>query len=197
VFSGNSAVPKGTIESWIARVGRYIGAMGPANPWSPNWRPDPTGRRLTAIRSSRRGAFWAGLLLWPLVLLATLTTPMPPMPEDQVVDLRQLILVAALSWPGLALLGAGLAPTAIGSRTDAVVAGVALGIGAPVAAITSSLIGVAIIAAVYTTGAFTGTALGLTIRLGVLGAVRWAPLIVVAVAVWLFVIRRRGLLTTS
>jgi hypothetical protein len=23
-----------------------FGAMGPGNPWSPNWRPDPTGRRL-------------------------------------------------------------------------------------------------------------------------------------------------------
>ncbi len=162
--------------------------MGPANPWSPNWRPDPTGRRLTAIRSSRRGAFWAGLLLWPLVLLATLTTPTP---TDQV-DLRAMVLIAALSWPGLALLGAGLAPTAIGSRTDAVVAAVALGIGAPIAAITSMLIGVAIIAAVSTTGAFTGTALGLTIRLGVLGALRWAPLVAIAVAIWLYLIRRRG-----
>jgi hypothetical protein len=165
--------------------------MGPANPWSPNWRPDPTGRRLVAIRSSRRGAFWAGLLLWPLVLLATLTTPVP---EDQIVDLRQLVLVAALSWPGLALLGAGLAPTAIGSRTDAFVAGIALGVGAPVAAITSALIAVAIVAVISSTGAGTGAALGLTIRVGVLGAMRWAPLVAVAVAAWLYVIRRRGVL---
>ena len=122
------------------------------------------------------------------MLLATLTTPSP---TDQV-DLRAMVLIAALSWPGLALLGAGLAPTAIGSRTDAVVAAVALGIGAPIAAITSMLIGVAIIAAVSTTGAFTGTALGLTIRLGVLGALRWAPLVAIAVAIWLYLIRRRG-----
>jgi hypothetical protein len=165
--------------------------MGPANPWSPNWRPDPTGRRLVAIRSSRRGAFWAGLLLWPLVLLATLTTPMP---GDQTVDLRALVLVAAFSWPGLALLGAGLAPAAIGSRTDAIATAIAMGIGAPIAAIASALIAVAIIAVVSTTGAQTGAVLGLTIRLGVLGAMRWAPLVGVAVVAWLYMIRRRGML---
>ena len=162
--------------------------MGPANPWSPNWRPDPSGRRIIAIRSSRRGAFWAGLLLWPLVPLATLTTPVP---ADQDIDLRALVLVAALSWPGLALLGAGLAPTATGSRADAFVAGVALGIGAPVAAITSALIAVAIVAVIYSTGATTGAALGLTIRLGVLGAMRFAPLIALAVTVWIWLVRGR------
>jgi hypothetical protein len=162
--------------------------MGPANPWSPNWRPDPSGRRIIAIRSSRRGAFWAGLLLWPLVLIAVLTTPVP---ADQTVDYRALVLVAAMSWPGLALLGAGLAPTATGSRADAFVAGVALGIGAPVAAITSALIAVAIVAVVSSTGAATGAALGLTIRLGVLGAMRFAPLVVVAVAAWIWVVRGR------
>jgi hypothetical protein len=162
--------------------------MGPANPWSPNWRPDPSGRRIIAIRSSRRGAFWAGLLLWPLVLLATITTPMPP---DQDVDLRELILVASLSWPGLALLGAGLAPTATGTRTDAFVAGVALGVGAPVAAITSALIAVAIILVVSSTGAATGAALGLTIRLGVMGALRFAPLVAVAVVAWIWLVRGR------
>jgi hypothetical protein len=167
--------------------------MGPANPWSPNWRPDPTGRRLTAIRSSRRGAFWAGLLLWPLVLLAVLTTPIP---QQYVVDGRTMIFVAALSWPGLALLGAVLAPSAIGSRTDAIATAIAMGIGAPLAAITSFLIAVAIVAAITTTGAQTGTVLGLTIRLGVLGAMRWAPFVALAVAAWLLVVRRRGLLAT-
>jgi hypothetical protein len=168
--------------------------MGPANPWSPNWRPDPTGHRLIAIRSSRRGAFWAGLLLWPLVLLATLTTPIP---QQYVVDSRTMIFVAALSWPGLALLGAVLAPSAIGSRTDAIATAIAMGIGAPLAAITSFLIAVAIVAVITTTGAQTGTVLGLTIRLGVLGAMRWAPFVAIAVAVWLFVVRRRGLLATT
>ena len=161
--------------------------MGPANPWSPNWRPDPTGRRLVAIRSSRRGAFWAGLLLWPLVLLAMLTTPGA---TDQA-DLRQIVMAAAFTWPGLALLGAGLAPAAIGSRIDAVVAGIALGIGAPIAAITSTLIGVAIIYLVYGTSASAGEALGTTIRLGVLGAMRLAPLVAIAVTIWICIVRQR------
>jgi hypothetical protein len=162
--------------------------MGPANPWSPNWRPDPTGRRLIAIRSSRRGAFWAGLLLWPVVLVATITTPGA---TDPSIDLRAVVLVAALSWPGLALLGAGLAPAAIGSRIDAVIAGIALGIGAPIAAITSTLIGVAIIYLVYGTSASAGEALGTMIRLGVLGAVRLAPLVAVAATIWILIVRRR------
>lgn len=161
--------------------------MGPANPWSPNWRPDPTGRRLIAIRSSRRGALWAGVLLWPLVLLAAFTTP----GAMDLPDVRQIVLIAALSWPGLALLGAGLAPAALGSRIDAIVAGIALGIGAPIAAITSILIGIAIIALVSSTGAGTGAALGLTIRLGVLGAIRFAPLVAIAVTIWIFVVRQR------
>ncbi|HEV8280776.1 MAG TPA: hypothetical protein VGQ02_02870 [Candidatus Limnocylindrales bacterium] len=161
--------------------------MGPANPWSPNWRPDPTGRRLIAIRSSRRGALWAGVLLWPLVLLAAFTTP----GAMDLPDVRQIVLIAALSWPGLALLGAGLAPAALGSRIDAIVAGIALGIGAPIAAITSILIGIAIIALVSSTGAGTGAALGLTIRLGVLGAIRFAPLVAIAVTIWIVVVRQR------
>jgi hypothetical protein len=168
--------------------------MGPANPWSPNWRPDPTGRRLVAIRSSRRGAFWAALLLWPLVLIAVLTTQVPP---ELSVDPRAMVLVAAISWPGLAILGAALAPTAIGTKTDAFVAAVALGIGAPVAAITSALIAVAIIFVISTTGEATGAALGLTVRLGVLGAMRFAPLVAIAVAAWLVVVRSRRILLTG
>jgi hypothetical protein len=161
--------------------------MGPANPWSPNWRPDPTGRRLIAIRSSRRGALWAGVLLWPLVLLAAVTTP----GAMELPDVRQVVLIAALSWPGLALLGAGLAPAVLGSRIDAVVAGLALGIGAPIAAITSTLIGVAIAAPLYSTDATLGEAIGLTIRLGVLGAIRFAPLVALAVTIWIIVVRQR------
>ena len=98
--------------------------------------------------------------------------------------------MAALSWPGLALLGAGLAPAALGSRIDATVAGIALALGAPIAAIMSTLIGVAIIASISSTGAGVGEALGMTIRLGVLGALRWAPLLVLVVVVWLVVVRK-------
>jgi hypothetical protein len=110
-------------------------------------------------------------------------------------DVRQVVLIAALSWPGLALLGAGLAPAVLGSRVDAVVAGIALGIGAPVAAISSTLIGVAIFVAiaapVYSMDTTVGEAIGLTIRLGVLGAIRYAPLVAIAVTIWILVVRQR------
>jgi hypothetical protein len=148
--------------------------MGPANPWSPNWRPDPTGQRAVLIRSSRRGAFWAGLLLFPLVLLAAITTPGVPTELEP----RHILAVAALTWPGLALLGAGLAPAATGSRVDAAIAGVA-----------SMLISVAIIAALYDSNG-VGAAVGTTIRLGVTGGLRFAPLVALAVIVWLLLVRR-------
>jgi hypothetical protein len=141
-----------------------------------------------AIRSSRRGALWAGLLLWPLTLLATLTTPGV---LDQP-DLRPVILIAVLAWPGLALLGAGLAPAALGSRVDAVAAGLALAIGAPIAAMLSTLISVTIVVGLLSPelDMGVGEALGTTIRLGVLGAVRLAPLVAAAVVVWVFAVRQ-------
>jgi hypothetical protein len=160
--------------------------MGPANPWSPNWRPDPTGQRAASIRSSRRGAFWAGLLLWPLVPLAAVTTPGVPTELEP----RHLLAVAALTWPGLALLGAGLAPAAVGSRIDALIAGVALGIGAPLAAIASMLITVVPLAALFETDGGVGAAVGTTIRLSVLGGLRFAPLVALAVVLWLLLVRR-------
>jgi hypothetical protein len=90
------------------------------------------------------------------------------------------------------LLGAGLAPAAVGSRIDAVVAGVALAIGAPIAAITSTLISVAIVVGLLSQdlGLGVGDALGTTIRLGVLGAVRLAPLVATAVVIWVFAVRQ-------
>jgi hypothetical protein len=159
--------------------------MGPANPWSPDWRPDPTGRRLVAIRAARWGALLAALLLWPLTLLATLTTPGA---SDQPVAWS--VLIAALSWPGLALLGAGLAPAAVGSRIDAVVAGIALAVGAPVAAVTSTVIGAVIVLALSSEGGQAGEAAGIAIRLGVQGAVRLAPLLAVATIIWVLTVRR-------
>jgi hypothetical protein len=128
------------------------------------------------------------LLLWPLVLLASLTTP----GVIDRADPRQIVLIAALSWPGLGLLGAGLAPAALGSRIDAVVAGIALGIGAPIAAIASTMISVAILVGLLSQdlGVGVGEAIGTTIQLGVLGAVRFAPLVAAAVVVWVFAVRQ-------
>lgn len=158
--------------------------MGSANPWSPDWRPDPTGHRAVLVRASRRGALFAALLLWPLALLATVTSP----GVDPALAAWP-VLAATLTWPGLALLGAGLAPTAVGSRTDATVAGAALAIGAPVAAVTSIVIGAAIVA-LYPGTVGVGEAVGIAIRLGVLGAIRVAPLLAVAAVAWVVLVRR-------
>lgn len=159
--------------------------MSVANPWSPDWRPDPTGRRAMMIRASRRGSLLAALLLWPLALLATLTSPGR---RDE--QLLSAILLAGLTWPGLALLGAGLAPATLGSRIDAAVAGLALGIGAPVAAVTSTLIGLIIVVSFTSPGGRVGEAAGAMIRLGVQGATRWAPLVALAAIVWVLLVRR-------
>jgi hypothetical protein len=166
--------------------------MGPGNPWSPDWRPDPTGGRAAAIRSSRRGALLAVLLLWPIALVATITSP----GSSDTMVLRATLL-AALAWPGLALLGAGLAPATLGSRVDAAAAGLALGIGAPIAAVLSTVIGVAVVVAFSGVSARMGEAVGLTIRLGVLGAIRFAPLVALAVVVWVLLVRRAGTTATG
>ena len=105
-------------------------------------------------------------------------------------------LLAALAWPGLALLGAGLAPATLGSRVDAAAAGLALGIGAPNAAVLSTVIGVAVVVAFSGVSARMGEAVGLTIRLGVLGAIRFAPLVALAVVAWVLLVRRAGTTAT-
>ncbi len=150
--------------------------MGPDNPWSPNWRPDETGRRLTMIRAARRGALLAAIVYLPLGALA---------PMDDKVPRDIAMIVVALGLPGVALLGAGLAPTTIGSRIDAVVAGVAFGLGGPVAAVTSLVIGA------FVFGALLGADLaGPVLRAGESAAVAIAPLVAVGAAVWVVTVRR-------
>ena len=46
--------------------------MGPANPWSPNWQPDPSGGRLLRIRAARRGALLAAAIYLPVATVAAL-----------------------------------------------------------------------------------------------------------------------------
>jgi hypothetical protein len=159
--------------------------MGPVDPWSPNWRPDPSGRRLAMIRASRRGALLAGLVLWPLIWLAILTSRI-----DDTWTIPAAILVPAFSWPALALLGAGLGPAALGSKVDGVVAGLALAIGAPVAAVTSTAIGSFILAAVLTSSSRAAETFGLTVRTGVLEAIRMAPWLAAAAVIWVIAVRR-------
>ena len=152
--------------------------MGPNNPWSPNWRPDPTGGRLAAIRVAKRGALLAGALYVVVGVIALLDDDVP----------REAVAVAvAMGLPGVALLGAGLAPAALGSTIDGVAVGLALAIGAPVAAVTSLLIGGFIL------GAAIGNDLtGPILRAGVSTAMGVAPIVALAAASWVIVVRRIG-----
>ncbi len=109
-------------------------------PWDPNWRPDPTGRRLAGMHAARRGAFAAAAIFGSLVVIASVVPP-PLVASVPQMDLPAGIVIALFSMPGLALLGAGLTSAALGSRSSAISAGVAIGIGSPVAAVTSAMIG--------------------------------------------------------
>jgi hypothetical protein len=100
------------------------------------------------------------------------------------------IAVALMATPALALLGAGLAPTAVGSRIDAFAVGVALAIGAPVAAALSTGIAVFVVVATSNLTDLTGPAVGEVIRMGVAAAMRVSPLLAVAAALWVIAIRQ-------
>ena len=114
--------------------------MGPSNPWSPNWRPDPTGIRLLTIRVARRGAFLAAGIYLPIAILAAFlaATPLTVLPSAFTTPIATIAVLSGVA--GVALLGAGLGPAALGSRIDAFVVGIAMAIGAPVAATASFVI---------------------------------------------------------
>lgn len=151
--------------------------MGPNNPWSPAWRPDPTGNRLAAIRAARRGAVLAGIAYLPIGAAALVPGPL-------VGEVALMALVVGL--PGVALLGAGLAPATLGSPIDAAVVGIAFAIGAPVAAVTSIVIG-AFLLGVLAAG---GTDLaGPILRGGVSGALGVAPLVGLGATCWVCIVR--------
>ena len=97
--------------------------------------------------------------------------------------------IALMAIPALALLGAGLAPTAVGSRIDAVVVGVALAIGAPVAAALSTAIAVFFVVALSDLTELTGAAVGGVVRMGVASALRVSPLLAVVAILWVIVVR--------
>ena len=156
----------------------YAGPMGPDDPWSPAWRPDRDDSRLRRILLARRGAAMAGLLWVPVSLAATWQSGLRP---------ELLVLIVVVGSAGVALLGAGLAPAAVGSLVDAAVVGVAMAIGAPVAAVTSMVIaGVIVDAALERIDDLPG----MILRRGVLAAIGVAPLVVLAVAGWLWSVRR-------
>jgi hypothetical protein len=159
--------------------------MGPANPWSPNWRPDPSGRRLAEIRTARRSAALAAVLLGGVTVIAAMGAP-----ESSGRPPSVPIAVALMAIPAFGLLGAGLGPTAVGSRIDAFVAAFALALGAPVAAALSTAIAVLVVLAPTDLTDQTGMAVGGVIRMGVIAASRVAPLLAIAAAVWVVSVRR-------
>lgn len=159
------------------------------DPRSPSWRPDPTGQRLAMIQQARRGGLVAAMLFAPVGLVGLATLPA----IDALGRPGAMALVCLAALAGVALLGAGLAPAAIGSRIDGLVVGVALGIGVPVAAVTSVVIGT-FLAGSSLDGFDHGARLaGEVLRGGVGGALRMAPLIGVASAAWVIAVRRLAL----
>ena len=166
-------------------------------PWDPNWRPDPTGRRLEAIRVARRGAIAAAVIFGALEVLATVVA-IPAGSRLAPIALLVGVTVALDSLPALALLGAGLTSAALGTPSSAASAGLAMGVGVPVAAVTSAMIGAFIVAGVLGSsngGTASGHAdgadlAGVVLRVGVTAAVRIAPLIALASIAWVLFVRR-------
>lgn len=153
----------------------------------PNWRPDASGRRLATIRIARRGALLAATLFAPIGLFATSFLPTIE-PTGAPVGTVAIAGLAGLA--GVALLGAGLAPAALGSRIDAAAVGIALAVGVPVAAVTSALIG-AFMSGSLLGGFDEGADLaGRMLRAGMTDAIRTAPLVALAASTWVLVVRR-------
>jgi len=158
------------------------------SPSHPQWVPDPTGQRIAMIRASRRGAIFAAVIFAPVVWAATAITP----PEGLGAPDGAGVWAFVMSLPALALLGAALTPAALGSRTSAASAGLALGVGVPVAAVISAMIGVYLVVAFLKGFDPAGMAAGLVLRDGVTAAVRVSPLIAIASTLWVVVVRRRA-----
>ncbi len=104
-----------------------------------------------------------------------------------------------MALPGLALLGAALTPAALGSRGSAASAGLAIGVGAPLFAVVSAMVGTfiatSLVVAIYgdagTDPLGQGADMaGVVLRDGVIAAVRFSPLIVLASIAWVVLVRR-------
>jgi len=160
--------------------------MGPSNPWSPHWRPDPTGGRLLSIHAARRGAFLAAAIYLPIatVAAALARSPFSGLPAELAAPIAMMAILSGVA--GIALLGAGLAPAALGSRIDAAVVGIAIAVGGPVAATASFVIWgwlmdswlvAQVVAAQF-------------LRAGVTAAMQVAPLVALGAAAWVVILRR-------
>ena len=160
--------------------------MGPSNPWSANWQPDPSGGRLFRIRAARRGAFLAAAIYLPIAIVAAAfaATPLATLPMEVTAPIAMVAVLSGVA--GVALLGAGLAPAALGSKIDAAVVGVAIAIGGPVAATASFVIWGWVIDSwsgeVDVAASF--------LRAGVTAATQVAPLVALGAAAWVVILRR-------
>lgn len=162
--------------------------LGPANPWSHNWRPDPSGRRLATIRMARRGGLLAAVLFAPVGGAGMALLPA----IDPLVGTPASVLAGLAALAGVGLLGAGLAPAAVGSRVDGLAVGIALAVGVPVAAVTSAMIGTWLAGSALDGFDAGGRLAGQVLRSGVNGAVSLAPLIGLASGAWVVLVRRWG-----
>ena len=140
------------------------------------------------IRMARRGALLAAVLFAPVGAVGMATLP----PIDPIVSPVASTLAGLAGLAGVGLLGAGLAPAAVGSRIDGLAVGVALGIGVPVAAVTSAIIGTFLAGSMLDGFDEGGRLAGQVLRSGVNGAVRLSPLIALASAAWVVLVRRWG-----
>jgi hypothetical protein len=147
------------------------------------------------MRVARRGGLLAGLIFTPLVALTVELTPggttnLPGLDEAGWVSVA--IVMAFLCAPGLTLLGAALAGSTGGDRVDAVVTGVAMAVGVPVAAILSTLIGTFVVIALKNGVGDATDLIGALLRAAVTAALRISPLIALGAAGWVVLVRRFG-----
>jgi hypothetical protein len=137
---------------------------------------------------ARRGALLAAVLFAPVGAVG-----MAILPAIEPLETPTASILAGLAGlAGVGLLGAGLAPAAIGSRIDGLAVGVALAIGVPVAAVTSALIGTFVAGSALHGFDEGGRLASQVLRGGVSGAVRLSPLIALASTIWVVLVRRWG-----
>jgi hypothetical protein len=157
-------------------------------PTDPRWQPDPSGQRLRTIRVVRRAAVLAAVLFAPIVGLGLVIGP----PETLGAPNGAALFGLVMSLPGIALLGAALAPATLGSRASAASAGVALGVGIPIAAVISAMLSVWVVLGMLIGHDKAGVIAGMILRDGVTTAVKLSPLVVLACLVWVRLVRRWG-----
>lgn len=139
------------------------------------------------IQAARRGAYLAAAIYLPIAIVAAafVRNPLAAFPPSMTAPIAMIAVGSGIF--GIALLGAGLAPAALGSRIDAFVVGVAIAIGGPVAATASFVIWGWLIDSWF--GAEADVAAPF-LRAGVTAAVQVAPLVALGAAAWVVILRR-------